>query len=161
MRWPHGGEAGKDLGGRGVVARGARDGLGHIPNELQDALLKFRIADGAVGAHQLDLATTQLVAHRSGGLPRLNSFEEVGDRLAQQHGELASYMAPPPPPNDRKLMRENAKHTLRRATDDWVEGRISTKEHAAVHQRAKHVLSGKPPHEFKGPSGERSFKKIK
>jgi hypothetical protein len=80
---------------------------------------------------------------------------------AQQHGELASYMAPPPPPNDRKLMRENAKHTLRRATDDWVEGRISTKEHAAVHQRAKHVLSGKPPHEFKGPSGERSFKKIK
>ncbi|MGP6156251.1 MAG: hypothetical protein ACLPYS_01720 [Vulcanimicrobiaceae bacterium] len=78
---------------------------------------------------------------------------------AQQHGELASYQVPKPI-SDRKLMRENAKHTLRRATDDWVEGRITTHEHKAVHERAKHVLSGKNPHEFKGPSGERSFKKM-
>ncbi len=79
---------------------------------------------------------------------------------AQQHGELASYKAPEPI-SDRKLIKENAKHTLRRATDDWVEGRITTKEHKAVHERAKHVLSGKRPHEFKGMSGERSFRKIK
>jgi hypothetical protein len=76
---------------------------------------------------------------------------------AQQHGELASYKAPPPP-SDKKLMKESAKHTVRRATDDWVEGRITTKEHKAVHERAKHVLSGKAPHEFRGPSGERKMK---
>ena len=79
---------------------------------------------------------------------------------AQQHGELASYKAPEPL-SDKKLIRENAKHTLRRATDDWVEGRISTKEHKAVHERTKHVLSGKKPHEFRGVSGERSFKKLR
>ena len=79
---------------------------------------------------------------------------------AQQHGELASYQAPKPI-SDGKMMKENAKGTLRRATDDWVEGRISTKEHKAVHERTKHVLSGKKPHEFRGTSGERSFKKMK
>jgi hypothetical protein len=79
---------------------------------------------------------------------------------AQQHGELASYQAPKPI-SDKKIIRENAKHTLRRATDDWVEGRITTKEHKAVHERTKHVLSGKHPHEFRGPSGERSFKKMR
>jgi hypothetical protein len=79
---------------------------------------------------------------------------------AQQHGELASFQAPKPI-SDHKMIKENAKHTLRRATDDWVEGRISTKEHKAVHDRTKHVLSGKKPHEFRGPSGERSFKKLR
>jgi hypothetical protein len=79
---------------------------------------------------------------------------------AQQHGELASYKAPEPI-SDRQLMKANAKSTLRRATDDWVEGRISTKEHKAVHERTKHVLSGKHPHEFRGTSGERSFKKLR
>jgi hypothetical protein len=65
------------------------------------------------------------------------------------------------PVSEKKMIKENAKHTLRRATDDWVEGRISTKEHKAVHERTKHVLSGKHPHEFRGMSGERSFKKIR
>lgn len=78
----------------------------------------------------------------------------------QQHGELASYKAPPPP-SDRKLMKESAKHTIRRATEDWVSGHISTKECHAAHQRAKHVLAGKPVREFKGMSGERSFKKMR
>jgi hypothetical protein len=78
----------------------------------------------------------------------------------QQHGELASYKAPPPP-SDRKLMKESAKHTMRRATEDWVDGHITTKEHKAMHERAKHVLSGKPVREFKGQSGERSFKKLR
>lgn len=76
----------------------------------------------------------------------------------QQHGELASYKAPPPP-SDKKLLKESAKHTARSATEDWVAGRISTKEHKAVHDRAKHVLANKHPHEFKGPSGERSMNK--
>ena len=79
---------------------------------------------------------------------------------AQQHGELASYEAPKPM-SEHKIMKENTKHTLRRATEDWVDGRISTKEHNAVHARAKHVLSSKPVREFKGTSGERSFKKMR
>jgi len=78
----------------------------------------------------------------------------------QQHGELASSKAPPPP-TDKKLMRESAKHTIRRATEDWVSGHITTKECSAAHARAKHVLSGKSPREFRGPSGERSFKKMR
>jgi hypothetical protein len=78
----------------------------------------------------------------------------------QQHGELASAKAPPAP-TDKKLMRESAKHTIRSSTDSWVSGHISTKEHKAVVDRAKHVLAGKKPHEFKGPSGERSFRKMK
>ena len=78
---------------------------------------------------------------------------------AQQHGELASYQEPKPL-SDHKMMKENAKHTMKRATDDWVQGRISTHEHKAMHARAKHVISGKHPHEFKGTSGERSFKKM-
>jgi hypothetical protein len=75
----------------------------------------------------------------------------------QQHGELSSSKAP----TDRHLMRENAKSSLRHATDSWVSGHISTKEHAAVHARAKHVLSGKNPHEFKGESGEKKFKGLR
>jgi len=78
----------------------------------------------------------------------------------QQHGELASYKAPPAP-SDKKLLKESAKHTARRATEDWVSGHISTKECNAAHARAKHVLSGKAVREFKGMSGERSFKKMR
>ena len=76
---------------------------------------------------------------------------------AQQHGELASYK----PPTEAKMTRENAKSALRHATDSWVSGHITTKEHAAVHARAKHVLSGKRPMEFKGTSGERKMKGIR
>ena len=78
----------------------------------------------------------------------------------QQHGELASNKIPPPP-SDKKLMRESAKHTARRATEDWVSGHITTKEHSAVAARAKHVLSGKRPMDFKGPSGERKIKGLR
>ncbi len=75
----------------------------------------------------------------------------------QQHGELASYKAP----TEHQLMRANAKSNLRQATDSWVSGHITTKEHAAVHARAKHVLSGKRPMEFKGTSGERKMKGLR
>jgi phage-related tail fiber protein len=46
-----------------------------------------------------------------------------------------------------------------RATQDWVEGRMSTEQHKRIHNRANHVLSNKKPHEFKGKSGERMPKK--
>lgn len=71
---------------------------------------------------------------------------------------LAAIMAPARRPSDKQLVREHAKSTARRATQDWIDGRISTKEHSAVHERAKHVLAGKQPREFKGPNGERKMK---
>lgn len=71
---------------------------------------------------------------------------------------LGAIMAPPRKPSDKQVTREHAKHAMRRATEDWVDGRITTKEHKAVHERGKHVLAGKPPHAFKGPSGERKMK---
>ena len=79
---------------------------------------------------------------------------------AQQHGELATAMSPKPL-SERMQMREHAKHQMRRATEDWVSGHVSTAEHNAVHARAKHILSGKSPREFSGKSGERSFRKLK
>ena len=79
----------------------------------------------------------------------------------QQHGELASNKIPVAVIGEKKMMKENSKQTLRHATDSWVSGHITTKELKATHDRAKHVLSGKKPHEFKGPSGERSFKKMR
>ena len=59
------------------------------------------------------------------------------------------------PKSDKHMAKEHAKHAMRRATEDWIEGRKSTKEHNAVHARAKHVLSGKPVREFKGKTGEK------
>lgn len=61
-------------------------------------------------------------------------------------------------PTDKQRIKESAKSEMRHATDSWVSGHMTTKEHSAVHARAKHVLSNKPVREFKGPSGERKMK---
>lgn len=75
----------------------------------------------------------------------------------QQHGELASSVAPKPL-TDKQQIRQDAKYQMKRATEDWVAGRCTTDEHKAMHSRAQHVLHGKPVHEFKGKSGERKGK---
>lgn len=47
----------------------------------------------------------------------------------------------PPTPTERM---HNAAHNARvNATQDWVEGRISTKKHTQIHARAARVLKGK------------------
>jgi hypothetical protein len=74
---------------------------------------------------------------------------------AQQHGELAGN-AEPKPITDRAMVKDHAKRAMRHATEDWVEGRMTTKEHTARHERAKHVISGKAVREFKGTTGERA-----
>lgn len=76
----------------------------------------------------------------------------------QQHGELASAAVPTRPPTDKQQIKHEAKYQMKRATEDWVAGRMTTDEHKAVHARAQHVLHGKHPHEFKGKSGERKGK---
>lgn len=61
-------------------------------------------------------------------------------------------------PSAKQMTREHAKHAMRRATEEWIDGRITTKEHNAVHERGKHVLEGKHPRHFKGKTGERKIR---
>lgn len=95
--------------------------------------------------------------HSAGGTHKVTKGERSVSQPAQQHGELASYMIPKPLSHTQQI-RANTKSTMKRATDDWVEGRITTQEHKAVHERGKHVLAGKHPNEFHGRSGERKIK---
>lgn len=98
--------------------------------------------------------------HRAGGTHKVTRGEGSVSQKYQQHGELAS-VAEPRPLSDRMQMREHAKHEMRAATEDWVAGRIATHEHKFIHERAKHVLAGKHPHEFRGKSGERKIKGLR
>lgn len=88
------------------------------------------------------------------GTHKVTGGEHSVTEPMQQHGELASNKAP----TDHQLMRENAKREMRHATESWISGHTTTKEHNAVHARARHVLSGKRPNEFRGMSGERKMK---
>jgi hypothetical protein len=84
--------------------------------------------------------------------PKHSKGEKSVAQPNQQHGELATAMSP------RQEMRHHAKSSMKRATESWISGHMSTSEHSAVHARAKHVLSGKHPHEFKGKTGERKIR---
>jgi hypothetical protein len=75
----------------------------------------------------------------------------------QQHGELAS-ADEPKKITDRQLEKEHARHAKRRATEDWVSGHLTTRQHTNVHKRANHVLTAKPVREFKGTTGEKARK---
>jgi hypothetical protein len=79
---------------------------------------------------------------------------------AQQHGELAS-MGEPKPISHAKILKEHARNEKRRATEDWISGRMDTKTHSHVHARANHVLASRQPREFKGTTGERAPGKVK
>jgi hypothetical protein len=71
---------------------------------------------------------------------------------AQQHGELAA--AAEPTPVERT--HSHARDAKVRATQDWVEGRITSKEHKHVHDRANHVLMNRHPKVFRGTTGEKA-----
>lgn len=70
----------------------------------------------------------------------------------QQHGELASSAEPTPV----EQVQNHARREKVRATQDWVEGRMTTKQHEHVHSRANHVLMNRKPREFKGTTGEKA-----
>ena len=76
---------------------------------------------------------------------------------AQQHGELASNMQPKKL-TDTQVLKGEARYQKRRATEDWVAGRIDSKQHTNIHSRANHVLAGKVPAEFKGTTGDKKGK---
>lgn len=98
--------------------------------------------------------------HMAGGRHKVTKGEHSMANSVQQHGELASYDHPKPL-SDTQQIKVNTRHAMKRATDDWVEGRMSTQDHTAVHARGKHVLAGKHPSEFKGRSGERKIKGLR
>lgn len=68
---------------------------------------------------------------------------------------MASEPAKVAEPSDAERIESEARYHKRRATEDWIAGRITTREHEAVHRRANHVLANKDPRSFKGKSGER------
>ena len=68
----------------------------------------------------------------------------------QQHGEQASDKEPTP----LSRIKMHARDRKVRATQDWVDGHIDSKRHAAIHKRANHVLKGRDPLEFRGTTGE-------
>jgi hypothetical protein len=67
--------------------------------------------------------------------------EQPETATGQQHGELSSYT----PPTPMQRMKEHARDAKVYATRDWVEGRIDTKKHNAIHVRANRVLTNKAP----------------
>lgn len=71
---------------------------------------------------------------------------------------LAAEPAQVPDNEEAKVMGE-ARYQKRRATEDWIRGRMTTRDHEAVHRRANHVLAQKDPRTFKGRSGENKPKK--
>lgn len=73
---------------------------------------------------------------------------------AQQHGELASSKMP----TDMQRIKDEARRAKRDATESWINGRKSTKDHEHVHRRANHILSNKKPREFRGKTGEKAMK---
>lgn len=73
---------------------------------------------------------------------------------AQQHGELSSYKEPTP----LARTKMHARDAKVRATQDWVEGRVTTKQHKNVHERANHILTNQNPAKFKGMTGEKAPK---
>jgi hypothetical protein len=83
---------------------------------------------------------------------RTTKGEKSTTEPAQQHGELASYKEPTPV----ERIREHAKSEKVHATREWVEGRISTTQHTAVHKRANHVLMNKDPKSFRGLTNEKA-----
>jgi len=111
---------------------------------------------GAVFAHAATPAGQGRKQHPKPHGRRVTRGEKSVSQPYQQHGELAS-AAEPKPLSDRMMMRDHAKHSMRRATEDWVDGRITTHEHNAVHARGKHVMAGKHPREYSGKSGERKI----
>ena len=72
---------------------------------------------------------------------RAKTGEKSEKETGQQHGELPSYT----PPTPAQQMKDHAKQAKVRATADWVEGRINTKKHNAIHIRANRVLTNKAP----------------
>jgi hypothetical protein len=87
------------------------------------------------------VATKQKSNRKDPAKKRAKTGEKASSETGQQHGELSSYT----PPTPAQRMKEHARDAKVFATRDWVEGRIDTKKHNAIHMRANRVLTNKAP----------------
>jgi hypothetical protein len=73
--------------------------------------------------------------------PRKNKTTrgEGSAHQGQQHGEMFSAKMP----TEKQMNKDMARAAKRHATDAWVRGTMSDKEHSATHRRADSVLKGK------------------
>jgi hypothetical protein len=99
----------------------------------------------ATGSPLLALFGSGLVAKKSKRKDpekkRAKTGEKPESETGQQHGEMPTYVEPTP----AQRMKTHAKDAKVNATRDWVEGRIDTKKHNAIHIRANRVLTNKAP----------------
>ena len=71
-----------------------------------------------------------------------------GREVCDAAGPAARRVAELQGPDRAPLVKERAKGAMRNATAGLGEGEIGSKEHEAVHERAKHVMRGRKPREF-------------
>jgi hypothetical protein len=117
--------------------------------------------DAAESPKEQKKRTPKPKSKKSGhGTAKFQTTEGEGSvaQQGQQHGELAASMAPKPP-TPQEQTHDHARSAKVRATQDWVEGRITSKQHANVHERANHILMNRQPKVFKGSTGEKAPKK--
>lgn len=62
----------------------------------------------------------------------------------QQHGELRDNSVPTMP-SHKEMTNDEARYAKRNATRQWIEGKLSNKKHAGIHERANRVLTNKVP----------------
>ena len=85
--------------------------------------------------------------------PKVEIHIKEDPRPAVIH-QMASEPALVKEPSDEQRVMEEARRKKRYATEAWIAGRLTTKEHSAVHARANHVLMHKPVSKFRGTTGE-------
>ena len=65
------------------------------------------------------------------------------------------------PPSEKERVVSHARNAKVNATQDWIDGRIDTKQHENVHKRANHVIAKKGTVKgFRGKTGERKPEKM-
>jgi hypothetical protein len=70
--------------------------------------------------------------------------------------DMPTPMTPYKEPSPTERVKSHARNAKVNATQDWVEGRMSTESHKNVHKRANHVLTNKKPEQYKGKNGEKA-----
>lgn len=99
------------------------------------------------------MSGSNLLAALTGDKPAKAASKRSPKVVVVQHAPAAPTEYKEPSPKQRT--KESAQRQKSYATDDWVAGRMTTKEHTAIHARANHVIKGGDVRKFKGKSGER------
>jgi hypothetical protein len=103
--------------------------------------------DPAVGGNLLAAlgktnATKKAVKNTKG--KRAHTGEPGAAIGGQQHGELKGNSVPDMPTHN-EMTKDEARYAKRNATRNWIEGKLSNKKHAGIHERANQVLTNKVP----------------